>query len=243
MTERADLRVVGETTSARPAAAGYDDWMARGGEIVSQRDHQGWSLVDWLRDGDERYPGDGVKAAAERLGISPGKISDFRLLAKVYPEFRRRNSLTFSHHLEVVRLPEAARVNILDEAAAGNWTRNQVREAAHQVSIEARLARAEAERDEYKRRLRVAGADPRDAASQARSRLEAERRVVRDAARRAARIVEELATSEVTTALHGNARRGVVRDIRRTADALVADVNEAIERVETAVAAIGGAVE
>ena len=236
MSERANLHIVGKTD-----AAGYDEWMARGGEIVGQRDHQGWSLVDWLRDGDERYPGDGVKAAAERLGISPGKISDFRLLSKIYPEFRWRNSLTFSNHLEVARLPEAARERILDEAAAGNWTRNQVREAAHDASLEARLARAEAERDEYKRRLRAAETDPRDAVSQARSRLEAERRVAREAARRAARIVEDLAASEATAALHGNARRGVVRDIRRTADALVADVNAAIDRIEAVVGTLEGA--
>ncbi len=160
------------------------------------------------------------------------------MLAKVYPEFRRRNSLTFSHHLEVARLPEAARERLLEAAAAEVWTRAQMRDAVREVSLEGTVARQRREIVELKRRLAATEDEPRDVTAQAVSRTKAERRVARDAARRIASVAEELAGAPVLDRLHGNARRGLARALRAETGALVESVNAAVDRIEAAVAAI-----
>ena len=73
---------------------------------------------------------------------------------------------------------------------------------------------------------------------QARSRLDAERRVIRDSAGRFADVVEELADSGALEGLHGNARRGLARALRGSADAMADTVNKAIDRIEAAAARI-----
>ena len=82
---------------------------------------------------------------------------------------------------------------------------------------------------------------PRDVAEQARLRLAASRRLIRDEAGRAAAVVEEAAAGEALDGLHGNARRGLARGIRREVDRMAAEVNLVIDRVAAAADAIEGA--
>ena len=181
---------------------------------------------------------DALRDAAETTGASPGKISNYLVVATGYPPFRRRNTLTFSHHLEVARLPEAEADELLDRAASESWTFRRTREAAREASLEGKLARLRRESAELKRALRAARSDARNVADQVREQLRAERQVVREAARRAAAAVEQIAASDVVAGLHGNARRGLARDVRRSAGGLAADVNVFLARIEAAAAVI-----
>ena len=166
-----------------------------------------------------------MREAAETTGASPGKISHYLTTSMAYPPLRRRNGLTFSHHLEVARLPEADADELLDRAASESWMLRRMREAAREASLEGKLARLRRESADLKRALRAARSDARNLADQVREQLRAARQVVREAARRTEAAVEQIAASDVVAGLHGNARRGLARDLRRHADGFAAEVN------------------
>ena len=223
-----------------PNYASREDWLAAGRAILDVRSSASWSFGDWLVAGEDAFGGDTLRDVADRLGISPGKISDYRLAARTYPAFRRLNGLGFSHHLEAARLPETERDNLLVAAAQGGWSVARTRAAAREISLEGKVKRQAAEIVELRRALAATKSDPRDVAEQARLRLAASRRLIRDEAGRAAAIVEEVAAGEMLVGLHGNARRGLARGMRREVDRMAAEVNLVIDRVAAAADAIEG---
>lgn len=224
-----------------PNYASREDWLATGRAILDGQSSASWSFADWLIAGEGAFGGDTLRDVADRLGISPGKISDYRLVARTYPVFRRLNGLGFSHHLEAARLPETERDNLLVAAAEGGWSVARTRAAAREISLEGKVKRQAAEIAELRRALAAVKSDPRDVAEQARLRLAASRRLIRDEAGRAAVIVEEVAADEMLVGLHGNARRGLARGMRREVDRMAAEVNLVIDRVAAAADAIEGA--
>ena len=235
MTAHATLAPASEPRVApAPDYISREDWLAAGRAILDGQSSASWSFADWLVAGEDAFGGDTLRDVADRLGISPGKISDYRLAARTYPAFRRLNGLGFSHHLEAARLPETDRDDLLDAAAVEGWSVARTRAAAREISLEGKVKRQAAEIAELRRALAAAKSDPRDFAEQARLRLAASRRLIRDEAGRAAAIVEEVASGEALDGLHGNARRGLARDLRRQTDRLAADVNAVIDRLADA---------
>ena len=206
-------------------AAGYEsaeEWIEAGREIVGRRSSAAWALADWVAGGAMRFGGSSAREAAGKLGISPGKFSDYLTVAKAYPKFRRRNTLGFSHHAETARLPEADRERILDLAEAEGWTRDRVREAAREVQRKARPRR------------RPDPDEGRDMATRFRDRLDAERRIAAGGIKRMTRIATEILRSDEIETLHGNARRGLARNLRRAFD--TAGERMRVHRAEAAVA-------
>ena len=237
MTAPAGLHVAAAARSAS-AYASHDDWLAGAGDFVQDRSAASWAFADWLAAGVAAFGREVLPAAAAATGASAGKISHYLAVATAYPELRRRKSLTFSHHLEVARLPEADADAILDAAATGGWSHRETRRAAREASVEGALAHVRASAAELQRKLEAALGDPRDTAAQARARLAAGGRLIREEAARTAGIVEELAQPGRLDALHGNARRGLAREARRYANRLATDVNATIDRIEAAAAEI-----
>ena len=237
MTGPADLRVV-EPGEPAPAFATREDWLAAGRRLVDARSEASWAFADWLAAGHAAWGKEAVREAAEATGATPGKIRHYLRVSTTYPKSRRRLGLTFSHHLETAFLPDADRDRLLDAAEAEGWPRARMRAAAREASLEGKIARQRQAIAQLKRALKAAQADAHDTIAQTRSRLGAERRVVRDAAGRAATMVEALVESGVPGRLHGNARRGLARDIRRAATALAGDVNAALDRIEAALATL-----
>ena len=234
MNEPADLRVL------KPAAADREAWIAAGQALARDRSEASWEFADWLAAGHEAWGKEAMKVAAEATGATPGKISHYLKTATVYPPLRRRNSLTFSHHMEVARLPEADADHVLDEAEAEGWSHREIRAAARDASKDGKIARQAAEIRALKRALKAARTDPRDAAAQAGSRLGATQRLVKDEVNRAASMIEELAQPEILDGLHGNARHGLVKKITASCKAIVADVNAANARIAAAATKIKG---
>ena len=226
-----------DTVALHPAGP-RDAWIAAGQAILMRRSSASWDFADWLADED--FPaGTTDEGIAGALGVSRRKIGQYREISRVYPNGSRLPSLGFSHYMEVYRLPPDDAERILGAADAEGWNRAATRAAAREASLKGKLARQRREIAELKRALKAARTDPRDAVKQARSRLGAEQRVVRDACERIAEAVEGLAEDGALDGLHGNARRGVARDIRRAAVALVRRVNLTIDRVEAAVERLG----
>ena len=104
-----------------------------------------------------------------------------------------------------------------------------MREAVRESSQAGENARLRRENAQLKRTLRQLRADARDTADQARARFDAERRVIRDSLRRLSTVARELGDGDALDGLHGNARRGLARDLRRLAERLADDMDGAIE--------------
>ena len=132
---------------------------------------------------------------------------------------------------------------MLADAAAGGWSVHTTRDAARDASLEGRIAAQGREIADLKNKLKAARTDPRDSAEQARRRLTASGRTIRDEAARAAALAEKLAGDDALDGLHGNARRALARDVRRFADRMARDVNLAIDRTAAAADRIEGAPE
>lgn len=210
------------------------DWLAAGRSLSGSASDQSWAFADWLAAGHAAWGAEAMREAAESTGAPSGKISNYLAVSKAYPPIRRRISLTFSHHLEVARLPDTEREQLLDRAEAGEWTRAEIRAAAREASLEVKNANLRRKVAELERALAAANADPRDAAKQAHSRLDAEYTVIRESARRAAGIPDELIADGILDGLHGNARRGFAKSLRRWAHKLATEVNGAIDRIDAA---------
>ena len=228
MTDRPSLSVV---DGAGSGADTFDGWLAAADAFGAERSTASWAFADWLAQGRERWGRDAMRAAAEATGATPGKIRAYLNVSNTYPNDRRRSSLTFSHHLEVASLPEDAAAGVLDRAETEGWTRAATRAAAREASLEGKVRRQAQAIRALERQLAAAKADAGDAMARTRERLAASRRAVRDEVKRAATLAEELAGGELLGHLHGNARRGIARDMRRAADGFAADVNAAIDRI------------
>lgn len=234
MTEPADLRVVDAGQGGQPQAEDRDAWIAAGTALVRDHSEASWQFADWLAAGHRAWGKDAVDAATETTGTSRGKIINYRRASETYPPTRRRVGLTFSHHMEAAFLPDAEREQLLDRAEAGEWSRAEIRAAAREASKDGKLRRQAAEIRALKRALKAAQANALDTTRQARTRLDAERRVIREAAGRSADLVEELADSGVLDDLHGNARRALVKALEQSGGALATEVNKALKRMKAA---------
>ena len=244
MTDPIDLRVVAEGRKHPgldlPESIGEAEWREIGSSLAREQraDDIEWRVGDWAAraDGDLAT----LAEAAAIVGESPGNLRKYVATAKAYPNVRRRTGLAFYMHLETAALPEADREALLDCAEAEHWTRAEMREAVRDSSQAGENARLRRENAELKRTIGQLRADARDVADHGRSRLDAERRVIRDSLRRLTAAVGELAEGDALDGLHGNARRGLARDIRRLANKLADDMDGAIDALGTAADIIAG---
>ena len=217
-----------------PAYASREAWRAAGARLIEARSTASWGFADWLKAGVDSWGEDAARDAAEASGNSPKKISNYLATATRYPPVRRRTALAFSHHLEVARLEPEAAERLLAQAEAEGWTHRRTREAARGASAAGENERLRRENAALKRQLRSAQLDSRDFAARARDRFAAGRRLMRDEGRRAASLAEAMAESEAMAAMHGNARRGLARDLLRLANSLAADTDATTARLAAA---------
>ena len=251
MSERPDLRVVSGGTDRPgldlPETIDRDAWEEIGASLArDQREHEQttarlrhdleWRLGDWAARADDDFATLGEAAAI--VGESALNLRKYVATATAYPSVRRRTRLPFYMHLEARALPEGERERLLDQAEAERWTRAEMREAAREASAIGQAARRRRENAALKRALRAARTDARDVVERARVRLDGERRNVRGSLRRVATLAKELAAADALDGLHGNARRGFARDLRRLADALADETDLAIAELGTAADAI-----
>ena len=244
MTDPVDLRVVEGGCAAHPGldlpqAIDPADWRELGSGLAREQRAADieWRIGDWAARADGTFAT--LADAAAIVGESAGNLRKYVATARAYPPIRRRTGLAFHMHHAAAALPEAERERLLDRALAERWTRADMREAAQEATTEGRLRRALRENARLKRELREARADARDVADHARDRLDGERRVIRDSLRRVVKIAGELAADGALDGLHGNARRGVGRDLRRLGDTLadhtdatIAGLGEAADIIE-----------
>ena len=233
MSAEAGTRIA--SIGAATTCASLETWQTTGKTLFETLSDRSWQVADWLSAGIDAWGIVATSHAAEISGFNRGKISNYKTVSKAFTEFRRRNTLSFSHHLEVARLPEAEQDRLLDAAESGKWTRGQLREAVREVTGEIEADRLRARLAELEHELAAERMDGQAA-------LKASKNMERTVAAVAKRIVAdygEIADSlaewragPAWQGLHGNARRAMLMRLASTLRRTAADAEAlAAERI------------
>lgn len=97
------------------------------------RDAGYWILGDLFLFGALRYGHDVDQALDGRVSLH--QVNRYRYVCERVVRSRRRENLPFSHHEEVAPLEPDDQDRILEQAAAKNWSREQVREAVRDLRV------------------------------------------------------------------------------------------------------------
>lgn len=209
------------------------DWQARGQQLVRLGTDWSWQLADWIRAGEEMIGPGAIGMAAAVTGYSPGKIYSYLKTSKTYENSRRRQSLAFSHHLEVLPLPEADRERLLDEAEAGKWTTRMLRERAGELAAETRIAQMQGRIVDLERRLKARHVDPEEAKT-ATLRLEDTVRSLAGSIRKDYRAIyagiAKWRQSPAFLSLHGNARKSAELRLANQMRMLAGQINSLADK-------------
>ncbi|MFI5821803.1 coumermycin A1 biosynthesis transcriptional regulator CouE [Streptomyces rishiriensis] len=121
------LEVSAERTRLQiPQDLSLEAWCRLGGRILTVCDSSAWWIGDWLVFGQNQY-GDRYRRAMEKTKLDYQTLRNYAWVARKFEPSRRRDRLTFQHHMEVASLPQAEQDHWLDFAVRLNWSRNQLR--------------------------------------------------------------------------------------------------------------------
>src|SRR5689334_21992473 len=141
------------------------EWLAVGKRLGGISRCNQWWLGDWVRYGTEKW-GEKYTQAAKITGYDPRSLANMASISATFELSRRRDDLTWSHHVAVAALPEAAQEAWLDRAAAEGFSvadlRTELRAAPKERTGAAGAAAGPVE-DERQARMREEGAEPHGA--------------------------------------------------------------------------------
>jgi hypothetical protein len=125
------LRVERVALTRRTALLLPDDlpletWKQIGQQIHIISDASAWWIGDWLRFGRDKYP-DRYKRAIGETALEYQTLRNYAWVAGRFEASRRRDALSFQHHLEVAALPQAEQDLWLERAERSGWSRNDLR--------------------------------------------------------------------------------------------------------------------
>ncbi|MGP4001160.1 LmbU family transcriptional regulator [Streptomyces sp. 8N706] len=103
-----------------------DEWRRIGERILSISDSSAWWIGDWLVFGQQQYH-DRYKRAMNETLLDYQTLRNYAWVARKFAPARRREKLTFQHHMEVAGLPEDQQHHWLDFAVRFAWSRNELR--------------------------------------------------------------------------------------------------------------------
>ncbi|MEV0533665.1 LmbU family transcriptional regulator [Kitasatospora sp. NPDC050463] len=101
-------------------------WEKVGANLFSVADSSTWWIADWLVYGESTFQ-DRYEEAVKRTSLSYQTLRNYTWVARRFPLSRRRQSLSFSHHLEVVALDPPEQDYWLRKAEELGWSRNKLR--------------------------------------------------------------------------------------------------------------------
>ena len=116
----------------------FDDWQGVGETLFKMEHLVNWALGDWWVYGERTYGESAAQAAP--TGYALKTLQNAAWVADRIEPSRRREDLTWSHHCEVAALEPAKADELLSEAAAENWTRNDLRAEVRRVKHPERTA-------------------------------------------------------------------------------------------------------
>jgi hypothetical protein len=104
----------------------FDEWQQAGRKIARAASSAAWYLGDWLTYGEFQYA-DRYRTVIDTVGVSYQTLRNYAWVARRFALSRRRDRLTFYHHMEVARLPEEDQDHWLDQAIEHNWSVHSLR--------------------------------------------------------------------------------------------------------------------
>ncbi|MFA1538086.1 LmbU family transcriptional regulator [Actinomadura monticuli] len=118
LTRRTSLSIQG--------AISIETWKQIGEQIFRISDSSAWWLGDWLVYGQNRYP-ERYKRAIDETSLDYQTLRNYAWVARRFVASRRRDELSFQHHMEVASLSPDEQDQWLDRARAQRWSRNELR--------------------------------------------------------------------------------------------------------------------
>jgi hypothetical protein len=104
----------------------FETWRELGARLGAYANATSWWLGDWLTFGRSKY-GRRYKEAIAATGLDYQTLRNYAVVARRFEPSRRRPELTFQHHADLCALDDAQQDRWLDRAAAGGWSRNELR--------------------------------------------------------------------------------------------------------------------
>lgn len=121
------------TSLTLPTDLPFDDWLACGQLLAEVDGAVQWWIGDWWAFGDKSY---GMRKAhvesEDWHGPAFQTCANAATVCRAFETSRRREVLTFSHHIEVAGLPIGEADYWLDEAEAEGWSVSKLRSAIKQ---------------------------------------------------------------------------------------------------------------
>jgi hypothetical protein len=117
---------VRRTSLCLPGDLSLSTWRSIGDAIMSFSDSSAWWIGDWLVFGQSIY-GDRYKRAMAETSLDYQTLRNYAWIARRFGPSRRREQLTFQHHVEVAALDVQAQDHWLDLATNFHWSRNELR--------------------------------------------------------------------------------------------------------------------
>jgi hypothetical protein len=102
-------------------ALDFHEWRRAGVRIARLANASAWYLGDWIAYGEAHYE-DRYQRAVDVVGLSYQTLRNYAWVCRRFPLSRRRDTLTFYHHMEVAKLPAADQDQWLDRAQDSGWS-------------------------------------------------------------------------------------------------------------------------
>jgi hypothetical protein len=112
----------------------FDAWREVGIKIARFANSSRWWLGDWLLFGRHKY-GSRYREAIAATGLDYQTLRNYAVVARRFEPPRRRDTLSFQHHAEVCALDDQAQDQWLDHAAAGGWSRGELRRRMRRTTL------------------------------------------------------------------------------------------------------------
>lgn len=129
MTDATVLAVPGEVTGVSlqlPEGLEFGAWVQVGCQLGRMEAAYRWWVGDWLNYGERTY-GSTYTREMDVTGLEYSSLANCRWVAKSVGFSRRRENLTWSHHLEVAKLTAEDQELWLQKAEANAWTAKELR--------------------------------------------------------------------------------------------------------------------
>jgi hypothetical protein len=101
-------------------------WLRIGRQLYVISDSSAWWWGDWLIFGTERFPDRYQRAIAE-TALDYQTLRNYAWVARRFEVARRRDKLSFQHHVVVATLSDAEQDAWLTRAEENGWSRNELR--------------------------------------------------------------------------------------------------------------------
>lgn len=127
-----DAITIGEKALALslPKEQNFDEWVDLGRNLAAANKTLNWWIGDWWAAGSHRY-GERAKVAAEGIfGREFQSLANMASVCRAFETSRRREDLSFSHHVEVAGLEPEKADTLLERAERDNWSVRDLRAEA-----------------------------------------------------------------------------------------------------------------